>query len=255
MSVERWWQVGSKAALWSLALSAPCAALAEEGGESTSPIEVNVVPFVWAPDFKGSMRKGPLAVPLDITAADIAGGVKVGFMGYGDVRTPGFIASGHVLWARFSERSFDPLSGAETRAELTSFEALAGPRIKAGAMEIAPLAGVRHNRLKGVLNPDTPAEIALERGWTTGMVGALVEARVTRSLTLRARGTVGVAGPGDFTSRDLVLLAGYRLAPKISLVGGYRWARERITPRNPESDLGLALDARGPLVALHFGPF
>jgi hypothetical protein len=217
-------------------------------------IEVNIVPFVWAPQIDGRLEQGPLAVDLDLGPGDVANGLKSGFMGYAEASNDDIILSSQIIFADFQKDSFAPFFGARTNARVFSLEGLAGPRLQVGRLQFVPLAGGRYNRVEGALNRGTPTGIALARSWTTGSVGAMVVYPLNDQVKFRGRGTLGLIGPKNFVSRDLVITLDYRVAKRVSIVGGYRWAFESIEPEKA-SGLGLNIDVQGPLVGLLFGPF
>lgn len=102
------------------------AALGCSTASEARDVEVNLVPFIGAPQIDGRLQQGPLAVDLDLGPGDIANGVKAGFRGYADASTDDVVVSGQIIFADFQQDSFAPSFGARTDAQAFSVEAMAG---------------------------------------------------------------------------------------------------------------------------------
>jgi hypothetical protein len=237
-----------KAAVAALA----CATTLHSSPALAEDIDFSLAPFVWASSMKGQLSEGPVTIPLDASAGDLAGGIKAGGMLHGEASSRRLNASIQVIYADFHDRSFAPVFGADVRNKLLTVEALAGPRLHAGGVEIVPMAGIRHTRISGAFNAPGLGALRAGKAWSEGLVG--LEARVPLSdrLTLRARGTAALVGPGGQQSADFIAAASYRIGNSLSLAAGYRWAEEKVLP-DTASSFGMNLKAKGPVLGLVIG--
>lgn len=222
------------------------------GAAAAQAPSVAVAPFLWAPSLKGQMSDGPVTIPLDASPGDLAGGIRSGGMLHAEISTRRLHASIQTIYADFHDRQFAPVLGADVRSNLFTVEALAGPVVEAGPVELSPMAGLRHTRIKGVFDAPGMGRLKAGHEWREMLVGLEAKAPVTDSLALRARATVAIDGPRGQDSSDLILAGSYRLSRTVSLAAGYRWASERVHSRRPGS-FGMDLDAKGPLLGLVIG--
>lgn len=215
-------------------------------------IDLSIAPFVWAPSLKGELSEGPILIPLDASPGDLAGGIKSGGMLHAEAEGQLFRASLQGMYADFHDRSFAPVFGADVRSSLLTVEMLAGPRIRRGAVEVVPMAGMRHTRVTGALNAAGLGTVKIAKRWSEGIAGLDVKARLSPRFALRARGTVAFAGPAGQSSADLIVAGTRQLTRNFSLALGYRWARETVRA-DTASSFGMQLKASGPVAGLVIG--
>lgn len=228
-----------------IALASPAAGRAEN-------IELSIAPFAWAPTLNGELSEGPIVIPLDASPGDLAGGIKSGGMLHAEAKGQRFQASLQAMYVDFHDHSFAPVFGADVRSTLVTVEMLAGPRIRHGTVEVVPMAGLRHTRITGALDAPGLGTVKIAKRWSEGLAGLEVRARLSPRLTLRARGTAAFAGPPGQSSADLVVAGSRQLTRSISLVLGYRWARETVRA-DTASSFALQLKAAGPAAGLVIG--
>lgn len=69
-------------------------------------MDVAVAPFVWAPAMRGTLQEGPVVIPLDTSARDLAGGIRAGGMVHAEADADALHASVQAIYADFHDRSF-----------------------------------------------------------------------------------------------------------------------------------------------------
>ena len=215
------------------------------------PVKLSIAPFVWVPSLKGELSTDAIAIPLDVGPGDLIGGIKGGAMVHAEASFDHIQASVQTMYVDFHQGSFVPVFGADVRSSLFTVEALAGPRLRRGTIEVVPMVGLRHTRITGTFDAPGLGRLKAARQWQEALLGLELQAPVSPQLSLRTRATYAIGGPSGQHSSDVIVAGSYRLGRSTSLVGGYRWASERVYADGAES-LGMELNGRGPIVGVVF---
>lgn len=213
-----------------------------------------VVPYLWAPTLVGNVGLGPAKVPVHITPASVAGGVKAGVMGYARRDLGDRFAYGEVVAVDFGDPAFAPFFGQPVVAKAVFTELGAGLNrtIRLGrttVLKVSPYAGFQHfyieTRVSGAL------AIGAAGSWSSPVIGVTAQLPLTSRFSLDAKLDAAGFGLGRVDYQNLAAALEYRISKRMGLAMGYRTARGKYA-----GGTGLSLDLKGsgPLLAIRYRP-
>lgn len=213
-----------------------------------------VIPYLWAPTIAGDVGLGPIKVPVRVTPASVAGGVKAGFMGHARRDLDDRFAYAEVVAIDFGDPTFAPFFGQPVVANILFTEVGAGlnRKIRLGrttVLKVSPYAGFQHLYVEAGVSGALATRAA--GSWSSPVVGVTAQLPLSPRFSLDAKVDAAGFGVGNVDYRSLAGALEYRVSRRIGLAVGYRSARGDYAGG---SGLSLDLKGNGPLIALRYRP-
>lgn len=216
-----------------------------------------IAPYVWAPNFEGSIGFGKLEVPLDFKAQELAVNVNAAAMGYAQYSRDEHFVYVEGLGIRFSDREFAEFFGQRVDAELTLAEAGYGQHFEftpaypaEGKIVVSPYIGLRYASLKAVVG-DAPRGLAASEHWIDPALGVIVFGPLLRNLGYALKFDAAGFGLGKDHYLSGIVALQYRFAQRWSIGLGLRSSHFNAEPGG-SNDLTLDLHATGPEAGLSY---
>ena len=212
------------------------------------------VPYLWAPTIDGDVGLGPIKVPVHVTPASVAGGVKAGFMGYARHDLGDRFAYGEVIAIDFGDPTFTPFFGQPVVANVLFTEVGAGLNRKirlgrATVLKVSPYAGLQHLYVEAGVSGALMTRAA--GSWSSPVVGITAQVAISPRFGFDAKLDAAGFGAGRVDYRSVAAAVEYRVSRRVGVVAGYRTSRGRY---DGGSGLSLDLKGSGPLIALRYRP-
>ena len=227
--------------------------------EDTSPVErqterLTVSPYLWGPDISGTVSIGPLQAPVDLSVADLAGGLEIAAMGHVQYDTGPVFIYLEGIGAEFGDPEFASFANQPVAASAILIESGIGKTIEmrlgdGRRLRVSPYAGVRFVHLQAEV--DGPLLVVSgENSWTDPAVGAIVELELSDTVSVIGKADFAGLSITDNTYRSGAIGVQYKPAENLALLAGYRTTRGDF---RATSNLSADLEASGPLIGLRYG--
>lgn len=187
-------------------------------------------PYLYMTGVEGTIGARGRTAEIDLSFGDVIENLNLGIMGTLEARKGRFVIVNDLMWIKLGEERDTPgdlYSSAKLGVNMFIWDPEAGYRVyegKAGSFDV--LGGVRVMSVETNLNFRAgilPAFDASERKtWATPVVGAHGTLNLSPKFYLSTKFDIGGGIGADFTGQ-FYGGAGYRITPKIALVGGYRY--------------------------------
>ena len=208
----------------------PASALKQ--GASGSGWEFAVTPYLYMTGLSGTIGARGRTTNVDLSFGDIFENLNLGLMGTVEARKGRFVVVNDLMWIKLGEERDTPgelFSSVKVGVNMFIWDPEVGYRLYEGdGGNFDVLGGVRIMSVETNINFRAgilPATDASERKtWATPVIGAHGTVNLSPKFYLATKFDVGGGIGADFTGQFYGGL-GYRITPKIALVGGYRYLK------------------------------
>jgi len=194
---------------------------------------ISVSPYLWLPWAHGSLGAFGRDIGFSVTPDDLLSHARFALLGAVDARRNKIITTGDLLYMRLGASNAIPYPPAlqATSANFTANMFILTPKIGLRLVNLKKikadfLTGIRYWYFGESVN-FTPSVLGLNfsksQNWVDPLVGGRIEMALTRKTVFTAAGDVGGWGTGSQLEYQVVGLLGYKLKPKLTLQGGYRY--------------------------------
>ena len=207
-------------------------AKAPRQGGSSPEWEFAFTPYFYMTGLKGNIGARGRTSDIDMSFADIFNSLKFGLMGALEAKKGKFVVVNDLMWVRLGEERDTPgglYSSRKLGVNLFVFDPEAGYRVYEsddGWFDV--LGGVRIMSVETHLDFRTGSlpgfDVSQRKTWATPVVGGRGLVNVSEKVFMSTKFDVGGGLGADFTGQ-FYGGAGYRLKPKIALIGGYRYLK------------------------------
>ena len=216
-----------------------------------------IAPYVWAPNLSGKVGFGPLAVPVDLKATDLAGSISAAALGYAQYSRDHHFVYAEFLGFRFKDTRFEEFRDQNVKAQLIVGEGGYGQHFALkttfpvpGTTLVSPYIGVRYTSLNvEVIRP--LRSIGAKDHWVDPALGAIVFGPLYGPLTYALKLDAAGFGLGTDHYWSSITALQYRFARVWSVGLGYRISRFNADPGG-DNDLDLNLRGAGPEAGLTY---
>lgn len=200
---------------------------------SSSDWEFAFAPYLYASGISGTIGARGRSIEVDASFGNVWENLDIGIMGTFHAKKGKLIFLSDLMWIKMSAERDTPgglFSTAKIGVNLFIFDPEVGYRLfesKAGALDV--LGGVRIWSVENNLNVTTGLlpgfDVSARKTWAAPVVGVHGIVNLSEKFYLTSKFDIGGAGIGaDFTTQFFGGV-GYRVKPKIALVGGYRFLK------------------------------
>ena len=240
-----------------LALSALAAAGNAARAQGTQPSGLpegwtsDISFYFWMNDLSGDVTTGDLSVEADADFGDLADSIESMFaMHFEAWDRDSFGGFFDISWMNFEEEPEFP-GGGEGRldAAIGFVEAGLAARTRRGAAFFDVLVGFRWVRFESALESPSGQDEENAKSYFDPLIGVRVGAQLAEWLMVSFRFDAAGFGVGTEMTGNMVLLAAFRVAPTVELMGGWRSMALQID----EDRYDLDLKVKGPFLAISIG--
>jgi hypothetical protein len=191
-----------------------------------------VSPYLYFPGIHGTVGAFGRDTAFKASAGDLLSNFRFGVMGVGEARRNRFLTNLDLMYMRLGENKAIPFPNLMANtANFTANLFILAPKvgfrlIDEQKFKASFLTGFRYWYFGENLK-FTPSRFGLNfsksQSWVDPLVGGRIEAALAPKVVTIIAGDVGGWGTGSQLEYQVVGLLGYKLKPKISLQGGYRY--------------------------------
>lgn len=199
---------------------------------SPSDWEFAFTPYFYMTGLKGTIGARGRTSEIDMSFADIFNSFKFGLMGALEAKKGKFVIVNDLMWVRLGEERDTPgglYSSRKLGVNLFVLDPEAGYRVYEsddGSFDV--LGGVRIMSVETHLDFRTGSlpgfDVSQRKTWATPVVGGRGLVNVSKKVFLSTKFDIGGGLGADLTGQFYGGV-GYRLRPKIALIGGYRYLK------------------------------
>lgn len=193
-------------------------------------------PYLWLPGVHGTIGAFDREAGFKASPSDLLSHFDFGLLGLFEARRNRLLANVDTMWMRLSDNTATPFGVVAQSVDLKAnmfiitpkvgFRLVNQPKLKADF-----LAGFRYWYFNESLsfNPIPPGPLppnvnfSRSQSWVDPLVGGRIEALLAPKILFTMAGDVGGWGTGSQLEYQVVGLLGYKLTPKMTLQGGYRY--------------------------------
>ncbi len=199
---------------------------------TASDWQVAIAPYFYMSGLTGTIGARGRTAEVDMDFSDVFEELNLGLMGTVEARKGRFVIVNDLLWIKLGEERDTPgglFSSAKLGVNMFVWDPEAGYRVyegSGGSFDV--LGGVRLMSIENNLNfraGSLPAfDVSERKTWATPVIGGHGTVNLTKKFFLSTKFDIGGGLGADFTGQ-FYGGGGYRLTPKIALLGGYRYMR------------------------------
>lgn len=206
---------------------------AEPGKQSTSGSEWEFAfaPYLFTSGISGTVGARGRVLEVDASFGNVLENLGIGVMGTLEARKGKFVFVSDLIWTKMSAVRDTPgglYDTAKVGINLFIFDPEVGYRVyesEGGSFDV--LGGARIWSVENNLNLTTGLlpgfDVSQRKSWAAPVVGFRGLLNVTPKFFLSTKFDIGGAGIGADLTTQFYGGAGYRVTPKIALIGGYRY--------------------------------
>jgi hypothetical protein len=201
-------------------------------GGTSSGWQFGFAPYLYMAGMTGTIGARGRVTNIDLSFSDVLDHFDIGLMGAFEAKKGRFVSTTDMMWIKLEEERLTPgglYSSAKLGVNMFIFDPQLGYRLydgKAGSFDL--LGGVRVQSVETNLDfraGTLPAfDVSQRKTWGTPVIGARgllnLSPRFFLSTKFDAGGGVGADFTGQFYGG-----AGFRITPRVALIGGYRYLR------------------------------
>lgn len=211
----------------------PSSGAAKQADSKGSGWQFGFAPYLYFSGLKGTIGARGRTAEIDLSTGDVLSNLKFGLMGVSDARKGRFVFVNDLIWIK-SSKTVDTPGGLFTSIRLRSNQFILNPEAGYRAVEskmgsIDVLGGVRIMSIKNSLDFRSGTlpgfNVSERKTWATPVVGARGLANLSPKFFVNGKFDFG-GGFGGFTGQ-VYAGAGFRITPRIALVGGWRYMETR----------------------------
>ncbi len=194
--------------------------------------EFAVAPYLFLSGISGTVGADGRTLPIDLSVGDVLSHFKAGFMGTFEARRGRLVIVNDLIWVKLTQENVTPGSLYDTSkvsVNMTIYNPSAGVRVaesKVGSLDI--LGGLRVTSVKNTLSATSgilPSfSVSARKTWAAPVVGGHGLMNLSPKIYLSTIFDIG-RGFGTHVTGQAYGGLGYRVNPKVSLVGGYRYLK------------------------------
>lgn len=198
---------------------------------SSSDWEFAFAPYLYASGISGTVGARGRVLEVDASFGNVLENLDIGLMGTMEARKGKFVFVSDLIWTKMSAERDTPgglYSTAKLGVNLFIFDPEVGYRLvdsEKGSFDA--LGGVRIWSVENNLNLTTGLlpgfDVSQRKSWAAPVVGFRGLLNVSPKFFLSTKFDIGGAGIGADLTTQFYGGAGYRVTPKIALLGGYRY--------------------------------
>lgn len=198
---------------------------------SSSDWEFAFAPYLFMSGISGTVGARGRVLEVDASFGNVLENLDIGIMGTLEARKGKFVFVSDLIWTKMSAERDTPgglYDTAKVGINLFIFDPEVGYRVvnsEKGAFDV--LGGVRIWSVENNLNLTTGLlpgfDVSQRKSWAAPVVGFRGLLNVTPKFFLSTKFDIGGAGIGADLTTQFYGGAGYRVTPKIALIGGYRY--------------------------------
>jgi hypothetical protein len=208
----------------------PSSASSKQANSNGSGWQFAFAPYVYFSGLKGTIGARNRTADINLSVGDVFSNLQLGLMGVFEARKGRFVLVNDMLWIKLAKTVETPgpvFSTVRVGANQFVWTPQAGYRVyesKKGSIDI--LGGVRLESIENnihIREGILPERDFTQRNtWATPVIGARGLLNLSPRLFLNGKFDVGGGVGANFT-RQVYAGAGFRIRPKIALVGGWRY--------------------------------
>jgi len=193
--------------------------------------EFSFAPYLYATGISGTVGARGRLLEVDASFGNVLENLDIGLMGTFEARKGKLIFVSDLIWTKMSVERDTPgalYSTAKVGVNLFIFDPEVGYRVyesKRGSFDV--LGGVRIWSVENNINLTTGLlpgfDVSQRKSWAAPVVGFHGLLNVSPKFYLSTKFDIGGAGIGADLTTQFYGGAGYRITPKIALIGGYRY--------------------------------
>jgi hypothetical protein len=197
---------------------------------SGSGWEFSFAPYLYMTGLSGTVGARGRTTEVDLSFGDVISHLDVGIMGTFEAKKDRFLIINDVVWTKLSEKRDTPgdlYSTAKIGVNLFSWTPEVGYRLydsEGGSFDV--IGGLRVTSVENNLNFGTGTlpgfDVSARKSWAAPIIGGHGVANLTSKFFLSTVFDVG-GGFGTHFTGQFYGGAGYKITPKIALIGGYRY--------------------------------
>lgn len=211
---------------------------------SGSDWQVAFAPYLYMTGMTGTVGARGETIEVDMDFSDVIENLNLGLMGALEARKGRFVLVNDLMWIKLGEERDTPgqlFSSVKVGVNMFIWDPEAGYRLyegTGGSFDV--LGGIRLMSIENNVNLRAgilPARDVSERKtWATPVIGAHGTLNLSPKFFLATKFDIGGGLGADFTGQ-FYGGGGYRITPKIALVGGYRYMKTKY-----DSEAGFLFD-------------
>jgi hypothetical protein len=190
-----------------------------------------VSPYLWFPGVHGTLGARNQSASIHASPGDLLSHFRFGLMGAVEPRYKRFVMPFDMMWIRLQDNKGVPnlrdtvdrsvtVKGTEfLLTQKVGYRLIDSERIKIDA-----LAGFRfwHFGESLTFNP-SGINFSPSQNWVDPLVGARIQMALSPKIVVNVLGDVGGWGTGSQLDYQFAALLGFRIKPKLTLQGGFRY--------------------------------
>ncbi len=194
--------------------------------------QVAFAPYLYMTGVSGTVGARGVTTDIDMSFSDVIEDLNLGIMGALEARKGRLVITNDLIWIKLGEEFETPgglFSSVKVGINMFIWDPEIGYRLyesEAGAFDI--LGGVRVMSIENNVNFRAgllPAiDVSERKTWGTPVIGGHGTLNLSPKFFLATKFDIGGGIGADFTGQ-FYGGAGYRITPKIALIGGYRYMR------------------------------
>lgn len=198
---------------------------------ASSEWEFAFAPYLYATGISGTVGARGRVLEVDASFGNVLENLDIGLMGTFEARKGKLIFVSDLIWTKMSAERDTPgglYSTGKVGVNLFIFDPEVGYRLaesKAGSFDV--LGGVRIWSVENNINLTTGTlpgfDVSQRKSWAAPVVGFHGLLNLSPKFYLSTKFDIGGAGIGADLTTQFYGGAGYRVTPKIALIGGYRY--------------------------------
>lgn len=199
---------------------------------SSSGWQFAFTPYLYMTGVEGTIGARGVTAEIDASFGDVIENLNLGIMGAFEARKGRFVVVNDLMWIKLGEERDTPgqlFSSVKLGVNMFIWDPEVGYRLyegKAGTFDV--LGGVRLMSVETNVNFRTGIlpgfDVSERKTWATPVIGGHGTLNLSSKFYLATKFDIGGGVGADFTGQ-FYGGAGYRITPKIALVGGYRYLK------------------------------
>jgi len=193
--------------------------------------EFSVAPYLYATGIRGRIGARGRTLEVDASFGNVLSNLDLGLMGTFEARKGKLFFINDLIWTKMSAERETPgglYSDAKLGVNLVIFHPEVGYRVaesKAGSFDV--LGGVRVWSVETNLNLRSGTlpgfDVSQRKTFGAPVLGARGRINLSRKFYISSKFDIGGFGVGPDLTAQFYGGGGYRITPKIALIGGYRY--------------------------------
>jgi hypothetical protein len=192
---------------------------------------VVIAPYVWFPGVHGTVGDLGRQLGVHATPADMLSHLRFGLMGAAEFRHNRFLLPLDLFWVRLGDNRAIPLEQGVISANMKGQQFILTPKvgyllIDNKKLKATALAGFRYWHLGESLT-FSPAVLgwsfSASQNWVDPVLGGRLEVAPAPKVVVTVLGDAGGWGTGSQSDYQFAGLLGYRITPRWTVHGGYRY--------------------------------